>query len=500
MMNLWDHQLRTINKTSELLRKGYMRTVVVSPTGSGKTRIATHFTKQIQASGKSTVFLAPRRELIYQTVETFEAYGIRPGMIMAGEPTDHYARVQVASFDTLHARGVRKKKIIMPRAEFVIVDEAHLSMSPGKLAVLSHFEKSRIIGLTATPARADGVGLGEYYDSMVNETSVRELIDAGVLVEPEYYGPTTFDLSGVKSTKSDYIIKQLGEAVDQPKLIGDIYDNWKRIAPDKRTVIFCTTRKHSRHVRDLFLANGVRAEHVDGETLTHERKEIFDRVRSGETQVLCNVFVASYGLDIPPLECCVLARPTKNITLYIQTVGRILRAYPGKTKGIIIDHTGAVKLHGFIDDPIPWSLDSKDIRKDKIQADRERKKPKEIRCKRCKTIFSGQRECPSCGFEMVPATEDIPTHKAELKKISNSKRVYTDAEKIDFHGQLRAIAFEKGFQAGWTFHKYIEKFGHKPPYAQVPHVTPTPEVMGWVKSRQIAYHHRKKGLRLAGKG
>src|SRR3546814_7641235 len=153
--------------------------------------------------------------------------------------------------------------------------------------------------------------------------------------------------------------------MDTPQLVGDVVENWMRIARHRSTVVFCVNRAHSRNVRDEFLAQGIRAEHVDGETPTDERAAILARVRSGETQVLCNVFVASYGLDIPTLDCAVLARPTKNIALYMQTVGRVMRPAERKADALVIDHSGAVKENGFVDDFIPWSLDESEKVKDR---------------------------------------------------------------------------------------------------------------------------------------
>jgi superfamily II DNA or RNA helicase len=496
-LDLWPTQERTITRLSNVLKQGKMRPVVVSPTGSGKTRVAAHIIHQIEAADKSVLFLAPRRELIYQTVEQLKAYGIEPGVIMAGEPTNPYRKVQVASFDTLHARGFRANKMVIPHADFVLVDEAHLSITEKRLAMLNHFSDARVIGLTATPARGDGTGLGEFYDEIVNETSVRELVELGILVDAEYYAPSEWDLTGVKATKSDYVVKYLEKAVDKSELIGDIYDNWKRIASDKRTVIFCTTRKHARHVCEVFVSNGVACEYVDGETPLEERQAIFDRVRSGETQVLCNVFVASYGLDIPPLECCVLARPTKNLTLYIQIVGRVLRACGSKRTATIIDHTGAVKRHGFVDYEFPWSLDGGDVRDATQKQKQDKKEPREIHCEKCGKVFSGQRECPACGHEIVPKGQAMPFHEAELRKVNKNKKDYSDIEKISWMGQLITYGQTKGYQSGWAAHQFNTKFGHFPPWKSVPPEPMSSEVLGWIKSRQIAYHiGRQKRQRL----
>ncbi len=484
-----------VDRTRQAIQHGWRRPVIVSPTGSGKTHIAAEIVRLAQLRRKKVLFFAPRRELIYQTLGKFQAYGIDAGMIMAGEPSRFHALVQVASFDTVHVRGIRKQSMMMPEADIVIVDEAHLSLSKGRQEILNHYSDAIVIGLTATPVLGNGSGLGGYYDSLINEVSVKQLMDEGYLVRPTYYAPTQFDLHGVRENKSDYILESLGEAVDKPKLIGDIVSNWKRLAHDKQTVVFCVNRKHSRHICDEFNRAGYRAEHVDGETDADERAGIMQRVRNKETQILCNVFVASYGLDIPSLECAILARPTKNIGLYLQTVGRILRPSEGKHEAIVIDHTGAVSNHGFVDDHIPWSLDTKDIRQDKKKREERERKPVELTCEKCKTVFSGQRHCPACGHEKLPPTEEIPVRKATLEKVNKTKKKpkdYTREDKLRFHAELTGYGETKGYAPGWASNQYREKFGEWPQaYRVQPRSAESKDVLGWIKHKQIKYARRR---------
>jgi len=322
-----------------------------------------------------------------------------------------------------------------------MVDEAHLSVAPTRKEILSSYPDAIIIGLTATPARGDGKGLGEIYDDLVLSWPIRKLTDQGFLVPVRYFAPSKPDLAGLKLNKDgDYVVKGLSERVDNPQLVGDVVHNWFRLAKNKKTVVFCTTRSHSRHICDEFKSRGIKPEHVDGETPNDERKDILDRVRSGETQVLCNVFVATYGLDIPSLECAVLARPTRNIALYLQTVGRILRPFEGKTEAIVIDHSGAVDEHGFVDDYIPWSLDSsQSVKEKKEQLKKEKQEPKEITCGECGTVFKSSRACPECGHEMVQHGKPIPTHQADLQEIKRdkekTKRERSREERNSIHGK-----------------------------------------------------------------
>ena len=490
---LRSYQDEIIDGVRIAIRGNFKKPLVVAPTGSGKTHIASHIIKSCQQSDIRTLFLAPRRELIYQAYDKFQENGIEAGMIMAGEPRQLYAPNQVASFDTLYSRGIRKEVMVMPPANYVIVDEAHLSMAKAKQELLAHYKDSIVIGLTATPAQANGDGLGAYYDKIVNPVNTRDLMDQGYLVRARYYAPTKFDLTGVTQTSADYIVSSLEKAVDKPKLIGDIFENWKRLAFNKRTVIFCTSCKHSRHVRDLFRSKGISAAHVDGDTPTDERKVIFDKVRSGEIQVICNVYVCSLGLDIPPLECAVIARPTKSSVLWLQTVGRILRPSEGKDHAMVIDHTGAVELHGFVDQPYPWSLGSGNIREAKIKQDKENKEPCEIICKECDTVFSGSRECPSCGTEIIPSSKAIPCKKADLEEVKIGKNRYTVEDMSRWFGMLKRYAKQKGFKPGWAYYQFKKKFkrdAHQ--FSLAPTIEPDIDLLNWIKSRNIAYHYGRR--------
>lgn len=490
---LRSYQTSAVSQVRQSILDGNRKPVLVMPTGSGKTRTATEIVRLAVEKGNRVLFLAPRRELIYQTLATFLRAGIDAGMIMAGEPQRLYAKVQVASVSTLHARGIRTERIMMPTADIVIVDECHLSVAKGQSEILARYADKVIIGLTATPARGDGKGLGQIYDELVQVTNVRELTRDGYLVPVRYFAPSELDLSSVKQNKSDYIVKDLGKFMDKPSLIGDIVSNWFRIAREKKTVVFCTTCAHSRNVRDEFLRLGISAEHLDGETPTDERKAILGRVESGQTQVLCNVFVASYGLDIPSLECAVLARPTKNITLYLQTVGRILRISEGKSDAVVIDHSGAVKQHGFVDEVVPWTLDDKDVRE--LKKKQSVNEPKEITCGDCGTVFKSARVCPNCGKELIPSTQKLPVHEADLQEIDRGKRKanrdMSHDEKAIFYGGLKAYASARNYKPGWAANQYKAKTGVWPnAYKNAPEVPPTPEVMGWIRHQQIKYAKR----------
>lgn len=484
---LRQYQMEAIHALRHALASGKQSVILVAPTGSGKTRTSVEIAKMAAEKGKWVLILAPRRELIYQFSEALDRLKVKHGVIMAGEPSNRYATVQVASADTLWAR---RNRIALPKVDLLILDEAHLWLAETRQKLVSAFPDAKVVGLTATPARGDGRGLGVMFDELVMTIGVRQLTEQGYLVPARYFAPSKPDLEGIKLDKDgDYQQRALAARVDKPKLVGDIVDNWLKIAPGKSTAVFCTSVKHSIHVCEEFKSRGIKAEHLDGETDLDERKAILDRVRSGETTVLCNVFVATYGLDVPRLECAVLARPTRNITLYLQIIGRVLRPAEGKTEALIIDHSGAVEEHGFADDDIPWSLDETESvkeRKDRIK--KEKAEPKELTCPSCKTMFKGRRDCPSCGFEFIPRGQPVPVHEAELKEVKRANRDTDWDTKVAFMKGLRAYARQKGWKEGWAAHAYKQRFGVWPNDARVKHSGAgpvTPEVLGFVQHLNI---------------
>lgn len=494
MIALRPYQTRGIADLFAAIRNGNRRPILLAPTGAGKTTIAAEVIRRGSDAGRRALVLAPRRELVDQLAERIRSHaGVFAGTIMAGRAYSLAQRVQVASFDTLHARAIQRRRISMPEANLVIVDEAHLSVAPARRAVLNHYRDSIIVGMTATPVCDNGKGLGEVYDAIVPVASIAELTADGYLSPVRYFAPSEPDLAGLKIGRGgDYEEGALGDRMDDPRLVGDIVENWQRIAPGQSTAVFCVTRAHSRHVCEQFLAAGIRAEHLDGETPSDERAQILARVASGQTTVLCNVFVATYGLDIPRLSCAVLARPTRNLGLYLQIAGRVLRTFPGKECATVIDHSGTVMRHGPVDADFPWSLDPFEKiteRRERQQA--ERKEPKEITCRNCKTVFHGRRDCPNCGFAMVQKSEAIPTHAAELQEIKPGKenRETEWADKAAFLASIRAYARERGYSPGWAAHQYRAKFGVWPNDKRV-HDVPAAEscdvaVRKWLTSQNI---------------
>ena len=304
---------------------------------SGKTLCAAEIIRRCIEKGKRVLFLAHRREIIRQSQNKLQDAGMSPGIIMAGEDREYDAPVQVASVQTLWARAFRKTKMDLPAADLLIIDEAHISASATYQKIIAAYPHAVIVGLTATPCRSDLRGLGDTYTSMTKTASIRELTEMGFLVPVRYFAPTVPDLLGIRMTAGDYNKKQLEERMDKVNLVGDVVENWARIAGNRLTVVFASGVKHSIHLRDAFRSAGVAAEHIDGDTPKDERDLILERLAAHEIQVVTNCAVLQEGWDMPVVSCCVLARPTKSVGLFLQMAGRILRPSPGKQDACIAD-------------------------------------------------------------------------------------------------------------------------------------------------------------------
>jgi superfamily II DNA or RNA helicase len=310
----------------------------------------------------------------------------------------------------------------------------------------------------------------------------------GYLCGVDYFAPSTFDLSRVKSNKSDYNQKSLSEFVDIKRYHGDIVDNWFNLAENESTVVFCIDIRHSIHICDEFMARGIKAEHIDCSTSDKDRRDILGRVCSGETKVLCNVYIASYGLDIPRLAVAVLARPTKSIVNYLQTIGRILRIFEGKKRGKVIDHTGVVETFGFVDSEIAWSLDGRDVRQDTLRKKRDNKEPKEINCSNCNKIYKSMPACPDCGHMIETSGRMVHFHPSNLERVGSVKK--NNYDEVEVYEALLYTAAYRGFKSGWAYYRFKDAFSKEPPAGCMPK-PPSGYVKSYIKHLDIKNAKRK---------
>jgi DNA repair protein RadD len=486
------YQTDVIAKFYDVVKDGHRRIIVVAPTGSGKTIIGGTIIEDYVKRHQEVLVLAHRREIVGQTSDELRGLGISHGIIQAGYPHMPLATVQVASIQTLSRRAVRSERMALPPAKLIVIDECHHAPAKSWQEIIDAYPDAIILGLTATPCRGDGRGLGGIFQTMLECPQVYELQKLDYLVKSRVYAPSNPDLVGVDVRQGDYVSSQLEERMDNAKLVADIVSTWHKHGERRKTVCFASGVGHSIHLRDEFVNSGVKAEHIDGSTPKPERDATLARLRSGEIELVTNCMVLTEGWNMPAIGTCILARPTRQMGLYRQMVGRVLRPDEGKTDAIILDHSGAVFRHGLPEDHVYWTLHPD------LQAsnrDHAQRKPdhfggaKILECTECGAIREGGKACPHCGFLPVRKPQLVSVRNGDLALVKGGKPGKAEQNKQEWHAMLVGYCLEKGWQIGAASHKYVEKFGHWPPIQSkyVEPIDPSPEVRSWVRSRTIAW-------------
>jgi DNA repair protein RadD len=418
--------------------------IAVAPTGAGKTVVAAMLLKR-ERRWKRVVFLAHRHELISQAYDKLNDLGIRAGVLMAQdealhgrERVDENARVQVASVQTVDRRG------LPDGVDLLIVDEAHRVMADSYQRIARMCPNAEVLGLTATPCRMDGRGLGEFFSRMYVIAKPSDLQADGYLSKPATWtAPVKVlmklasKMAGSKTSNGDYTPASLAKVAESKFLIGHVVKESMRLAPGVRKVVFACNVKHSKAITKSFVRAGVKAVHLDGETDARERQDILGGLRSGAVEVVCNVDVLSEGWDLPALGAVIVARPTKSLARWLQMVGRVQRPYKGK-KPIVIDH--GANLDRFSIEPgsdIEWDL----------REGRRRKAGEAVMrsCPACQFVcFAGLSECPECG-EAFPKTE-----QQKRQEMDAELELVTATRMAQIRERLEALARKKGAPSGWA--------------------------------------------------
>lgn len=358
--------------------------LLVAPTGSGKTVMGSEIALR---RGGRVLWVAHRTELVDQAARSLLRLGLDVGVIKAGRAPNESALTQVASIQTLSRRT-------LPPADTVVIDEAHHAVADSYGVLFREYPHAGFLGLTATPFRLDGRGLGDVgFREIVVASTVRDLCDARdpgpFLVEPTVFAPAGPSLSDVGMVAGDFNQGQLGAAMSGPKIVGDVVTTWAERAKGRRTVLFAVNVEHSLTMLARFKAAGIAAAHIDGTTKDEERAATLRALAEHRIDVLCNCMILTEGWDLPALEVAVVARPTQSLQLHLQMLGRIMRACDGKAGALVLDHAGNYRRHGLPTRPIGYSLDGKVVQGDDDTKD----------CPKCGLVLSrGENPCPECGF------------------------------------------------------------------------------------------------------
>lgn len=314
-----------------------------------------------------------------------------------------------------------------------------------------------LLGLTATPERLDGKGLGiesgGVYEKLVLGPSVKSLIERGYLSQPRVFAPPiNFDDSALRTIAGDYDVKQMSEMLDQPQIIGDCVRHYSKICPNMPAIAFCSTIEHARHTAEQFCNAGFNFKCIDGTMSDFDRRDAIEGLGSGRYDGLTSCNIISEGTDIPVVGCAIFLRKTKSLSLYLQQAGRVLRPYSGKEYSIILDHVRNVENHGFPEDERDWSLEGR--RKQKRDED-------EIfirTCPQCYACYkSSLRACPVCGFgaeNAIKSQREIEFIDAELVEIQKVQKERERKEANAFN-KLLELGKQRGYSNPYAWAKIV---------------------------------------------
>ncbi len=489
-MELRDYQVRTLEMIKESIRKGNKRVAVYSPTGSGKSICAASIVQSALDKGNRAAFLVNRKKLVHQFANHLYSIGIKPGVAQGENTHNLHRNVLVGTSQTLARRG-------MGDFDVILVDEAHFVSGSREYRNLIFANKDKLwLFFTATPfakgmsRRYDEIDGEELMQDLIIPTTISELIEQKYLVDVDIFAPSEPDMEGVRLQKNsfgeyDYSEKETEKRVNKVSLVGDIVKNWKLLANGQQTIAFAHSINHSKHIAESFLSKGVKADHIDSYMDDAERDEVFERFEGGETTVLCNVGILKEGVDIPAAAVMILAKPTKSLTSYIQMVGRVLRPYPGKEKGLVLDHSGSSWQLDYPTQDLPLELDDGE-KKDTDSKKREKKTKEEVLCSVCMMVKRSLK-CGNCGNEpYIP--DGVEYKKGELKKIERkqTKTQKLSQDKEYLYAQLKQVAIDRKWSDGKLSSQFKNITGIWPDvYRHVDPVKPMAETLNMLKYLQI---------------
>ncbi len=402
-------------------------------------------------NNKRVMFLIHRKEVLQQAVNTFDKQGVNQDLLTAG-------MVQTLT------RRVDK----LPTPSVILVDEAHHALAKSYQRILDKFPKAIVLLFTATPHRTGRMQLDQIADDIIVGQSIHELTDKGFLAPFRYFQPPNdFNVKALKrSSTGDYTAESMQEAMST-KIFGHIVKQYKRIAPGMQAVVYTYSIDSAIKIAAEFNSEGISAIEVDGTTSKEKRDLAVRKFREQEIKILVNVNLFTEGVDLPNVDCVIMARPTASLALYLQFSMRCLNPRPGKT-AIIIDHANNFKTFGYPDDDRDWK---KAIKSGKQKSKSLLTDPglSIITCDYCFAVVKASEvkdgKCPICGKPIkvhkakpvsdVDLVEAVESRKRLVKKILHDS-VYQNVvnkkvSELKSYQEIKAYAELHHYKNGWVY-------------------------------------------------
>jgi superfamily II DNA or RNA helicase len=435
---LRSYQREVLDRVAEAFDSGATRVLLQGATGSGKTATSTAEIEPRVLRGMRVLFLAHRDSLLEDTHARLQSAGIWSSILQAGRPVQSLAPVQVCSIQTLHARNLR------PQADFVIIDEAHHVPCASMQRFVAAYPATPMLGLSATPERADGRSVGDTFDALVCGPSVRWLTERGYLVPCDVIAPSRF-------LERELALHPVAA--------------YARFTPGQRAIMFAANVTHARTLTAELNAVGITADCVVGDTPRTVRQRVRERMTAGDLRVLVGVGVFVEGYDLPAAEAIILARGFGHVGAFLQAIGRGLRPSPatGKTRCTVVDLRGCVHALGLPDEDRVWSLKGVACRRAEPQLALRR-------CGDCFAIFRASvSACPRCGHaaEQMPTLPRIATRAERLENLAalpqheRDRRYMAALERV----AEKRIHLNPAAAQRWALRAFMKRFGRSPEVA-----------------------------------
>lgn len=441
-LSLRPYQVDGLNDIRASLARARKAPLFVLPTGGGKTVCYSAIGEGAAARGNKVLILEHRKELIRQASMALARLGVRHRLIappdkiaeirrahvaQLGQPyVDQNAIIAVASVQTL-ARRMDWLREFDPA--LIVIDEAHHAVAGTWAKIIAALPRAKLLGVTATPCRTDGQGLGDVFDDLILGPTISELIDDGYLVRPVTYAPplpkaAQDELKSLRRKGGDVNRDEVAAVLDKPTITGDAVAHYTKLAAGKPAIVFCASIKHANHVCQAFCEAGFLFKVVTGDMEDDERDAGIMGLAEGKLHGIVTVDIAGEGTDIPVAEVGIMLRATESESLYLQQGGRILRpvyadgfdlstregrlaaiAASPKPFAILIDHVGNsgrledgrfVPKHGQLTDDRGWSLKG---RKKRPKGEALERLPRVLQCPQCYMTHEPRPTCPSCGHQ-----------------------------------------------------------------------------------------------------
>lgn len=461
MIKLRPYQIESINQ----LRRGFanknQRQVLCLPTGAGKTVVFSEMVRMAADKNTVTIVLTDRTELFKQTLKSLANVGIAVEEISPQKKTTFMnATIYLAMVETIKRRT---DVIAFLRPQLIIIDEAHKGNFN---RILDLFPDAKVIGATATP---EGKHFFKYYQSIVQNIDIPELVENGFLVDCKAYQMQD-DFSDLEVKAGEYTDQSLLTHFDKPKLYDGVIDEWRKHADGLKTIVFCVNIKHTINTYYSFIDAGISSEYITSKTTKQDRERILSAYKSGAFLVLINCGILTTGYDEPSIQCVVMNRATKSLPLFLQCAGRGSRLFPNKEYFILLDFGMNHDRHGMWNEERNWKLKPPKDKKESVAP------VKECGNSECGCLVAASaRICKYCGYTfpikeseissgvMVEVTPKVPVqfegmrisqlNVDELLELEKSKKYKSSFiwRVIRSLGEEYVLDYarKKGYKKGW---------------------------------------------------